>query len=579
MDNYRDSYRGSRQTGDYSRYQDSGRERDTRERDTRGRDPRYNNPRDNYPRDSYQSNNYRERDPRDRDPRDRDPRGTGSRQWEQRDQNRPRYNNGHNYREGGTSYRPRNDRLNSRENTPRGRDQEHYVDPDANLSKEEIIKKYERKLALLLQYDTIDKFPLVGSQWGVKPKGFEKITAQRAKLSGLFPLPGAPRPVDVTKLDGNLAGTGDPSLLIATSKIDPLDSRNSTIIIVKNIDFLLIDYRKVAEHFNKFIRSVDVDSTSVENNISKRTKTKDDKNLIIEFTNNTCATLALTLNGTKLLGSQVSMSDSSAPPSDVVLNLHRPGEYVVQSLPPYDAMNEDIAEEVVDSPRKLTLHIDKTATESMLQDALSTVAKLKAFKLLREVGTKESLGLAFVEYYVDPRKHSSTKMALALTVDYVEKTKELEMVHDVQFSCVTMNQYNVLETSVQDCPIELKTLRALVRNEYVPFHPKLRVIQLINIVTAADMFDDASFLFIQQDILEEAKSFGNVRSIKIPRPAHDFTPGIVNLNQPGVGKVYIEFDDEKIALNAIMGLGGRSYNDRTVLCAFYSQDDYLMGML
>lgn len=452
-------------------------------------------------------------------------------------------------------------------------------DPDANLSKEEIVRKYERRLANLLQYPTLDKFPLIGSQWGVKPKGFEKVTAQRAKLSGLFPLPGAPRPVDVTKLEGLLKdGSTESGVLLAVSKIDPLDSRNSCIVLVKNIDFLRIDYLKVSEYINKFICSVDLEGTSLENNIEKKRKTRDDKNLIIEFKNNTSATLALTLSGRKISSEQFGLSDSITE-SEIVLELQRPGEYVVQCLPPYDSKLEDVADEVVDSPRKLTLYVDKSVTETMLTEALTTIAPLKAFKLLREVGTKESTGIAFAEFFIDPKKHASTKSALTLTSGYVGQAKGLDLLKDVQFSCITMSAENGIETSVQDCPIELKTLKALVRNEYVPFHPKLRVIQLINIVTAAELTDDTNFKFIQQDILEEAKTFGNVVSIKIPRPPHDYTPGILHFNLPGLGKVYIEFDDEKIALNAIMGLGGRSYNDKAVLCAFFSHEDYRNGLL
>ncbi|KAM9891651.1 hypothetical protein OXX79_010575, partial [Metschnikowia pulcherrima] len=93
------------------------------------------------------------------------------------------------------------------------------VDPDSRLTKEELIKKYERRLIGLLHVPIIDKFPIIGSQWGIKPKGFEKVTAQRAKLSGLFPLPGSPRPVDVTKLEGLIKdGCTEDGILLASSK-------------------------------------------------------------------------------------------------------------------------------------------------------------------------------------------------------------------------------------------------------------------------------------------------------------------------------------------------------------------------
>lgn len=453
------------------------------------------------------------------------------------------------------------------------------MDPDSGLSKDEIITKYENKLMSLLKYPAIEVFPVASSQWGTKPKGFENVTAQRAKLSGLFPLPGYPRPVDMTKVEGSLKdGLSESGVLLATSKIDPVDSRNSYIILLKDIDFQKVDYMKVAEYFNRFLCSADLEGTFLDNNIEKKRKTRDNKHMIIEFKNNTCATLALALNGKVIPGADICLSETNIP-DDITLTLERPGEYVVQCLPPYDPNVTDVAEEVKDSPRKLTVFVEKSVTETMLTDALTTIAQLKAFKLLREVGTKELMGIAYVEYFVDRKRYPSTKAALKLIADYVDETKELDIVKGVMFSCVKISSDKGIETSIQDCPIDLKTLRALVRNEYVPFHPKLRVIQLINAVTAADLNSEDTYNFIKQDILDEMKQFGNVVSWRMPKPPKELAPGLQQYNQPGLGKIYVEFEDEKIALSALMGLAGRSYNDRTVLCAFYSHDDYLKGLL
>lgn len=561
--------------------------------------------------DSYSSNyvarsgryepRHGDRDPRDRDPRDRDPGDRDPRERDHRDRVRetrgpdPRarrdnrydnYRDGYDSRENKSRYngsRNRTDDRNAYNRNDHGRErrpivQDTPVDPDAGLSKEDLITKYENKLKGLVKYAAMEVFPVASSQWGSKPKGFENVTAQRAKLSGLFPLPGSPRPIDLTKVEGTLQdGMAESGVLLGASKIDPADSRNSCIVIAKEIDFLQVDHMKVAEYFNKFLCSVDLKGTDISNNIEKKRKARDNHSMIIEFKNNTCATLALTLEGKRVPGADVCLNELNVP-EDITLKLERPGEYVVQCLPPYDS-ESDIADEVKDSPRKLTLYVDKSATETTLTNALSSVAKLRAFQLLREVGTKELTGIAYVEFFVDPKRYPNTKGALKLISDYVDETKELEMVNDVEFSCIKISPDKGIETSIQDCPIDFKTLRALVRNEYVPFHPKLKVIQLINAVIAADLTNEDTYNFIKQDILEEAKQFGSVVSWRIPRPPKDFTPGLQQLTQQGLGKVYIEFEDEKIALGALMGLAGRSYNDRTVLCAFYSHEDYLLGLL
>ncbi|GEQ67107.1 hypothetical protein JCM33374_g770 [Metschnikowia sp. JCM 33374] len=520
--------------------------------------------------------------------RERETRGTDSRvrrEWNnggrEHDREHDREYRDRRYNSGGHSGRQMNDRRPYRYQDDRGpRDHrreihtpEPPVDPDAKLTKEELITKYERRLIGLLHVPILNKIPIVGSQWGIKPKGFEKVTAQRAKLSGLFPLPGSPRPVDVTKLEGLLKdGCTETGILLASSKIDPLDSRNSCILIIEGVDFSRIDHLLVAEYINKYIGSADIKGVSLGNNIERKRKTRDDRKLIIEFKSSIAATFALTMSGQPIPAERLNTEN------DVLLTISRPGEYVVQCLPPYKTPKGDIDEEVLDSPRKIALLLEEATSESLMIDALNKIAPLRAFQFVREVGTKEPMGVAFLEFYIDIKVFPNTKAALKQTTQYLKQAEDLDMVKSARFSCLKLSGEDVIETSIQDCPIELKTLRGLVRNEYVAFHPKSKVIQLINGVTAADLIEDESFKFIEQDILQEANSFGKVVSMKIPRPPHDYSPGISHLTQPGIGKVYIEFDSEQIALSALMSMAGRSYNDRTVLCAFYSHEDYTNGL-
>lgn len=474
-----------------------------------------------------------------------------------------------------------------------GKNLQEDADPDEGLSSKDIFDKYERRLVSSLRYPTINNYHITETQWGVIPKGFENVTSQRAKLSGLFPLPGAPRPVDITKLEGVLEdGTSaEVGVLVAKSKIDPLDAKNSCILLIDNVDFLILDHLKLVEYFNNYLRSADIKGTYLDNNIEKSRKTKDDKRLIIEFKTNVCATLALALDGKSISMSDLNFSLQMGPenpavmsdrdPStskDLCLSIYRPGEYVAQCLPPYESSNE-VKDEVIDSPRKLTLILTKDCEESRLVDALNEVAPLRAFQNVRKVGTKEPMGVAFVEFFIDAKTHPSTKAAIKHTMGLLEKVRRLPMVLEAKFACLKVTESNTVETSMQDCPIEMKTLKALVKNEYVPYHPKLRVIQLINIATVAELANDDVHNFIEQDIYLEASSYGKVLSLKIPKHVQESAPGVSQLATKGMGKVYVEFEDEKVALRALMGMAGRSYNDRTVLCAFYDHGDYVNGLL
>lgn len=537
---------------------------------------------DNYGDRPPRNREYREYDSKDNEMKTRDTRGPDPRSRRYNDYREDhyrtqRYGDRGYYQRGrlNDKYVPKRDKYNNRGNH-RHEKRESHANPDASLTKTEKIAKYEKILVDLLKYPTIDAFPIEDSQWGVRPKGFEEVTAQRAKLSGLFPLPGSSHPSESPKLDGALKeGSSKSDVLLSTSKIDPLDSKNSRTVIVSGIDFLQGAHSKVSDYIDKYICSADLEGTSLESNIEKTQKTYDSTGVVIQFKSSICATLAMTLDGKNVSKEQLGLADATG---DFVLHIERPGEYVVQCLPPYSSKGDDIDENVIDSPRKLTVFVDILVTETELLDALQTVAKVKAFKLLRAVGTKESLGIAFVEFYVNPKECPNTKTALDLIVNYVQKTRELDIVKDAKFSCIKIGENNNTETSIQDCPIDFKTLKAMVRNEYVRFHPKLKVIQLINIVTPTELCDEETYNFMSQDIFEEAKTFGNVVSMKIPKPENEPLPGIQPVREPGVGKVFIEFEDEKTALNAIMGLGGRSYNDRTVICAFYSHSDYLRGL-
>lgn len=429
------------------------------------------------------------------------------------------------------------------------------------------IAKITSRLKTLEDVSPLSELKIIDSRWGVKPKGFEKVTAQRAKLSGLFPLPGYPRPIDFTKLEGMLKDrlTNANDILNEGSKIDPIDSKNSTVLIIKGVDFETVNHLKVVEYFNDFLKKIDIDQTDLQNVESKR-KTKDDTTLIVKFKNNTCATIIFSaLNGTEL---PTAVLEEDASTSKMVIT--RPNEYVVQILPPNKAVVEDIEEAVIDSPRKLSIHVPTLALETEILTELNQIAQVKAFQLLREIGTKQSLGVAFVEFYLDA---STNEKAIPELQGLITKASELALVESIQFACIVPEV-----TSIQECPIDFTTIRKLVKNVYVLQHPKLRVVQLLNVVTAKDLVQDENFKFIQQDIKTEASQFGVVVSMKIPRPANDYTPGIVQFTQPGLGKIFIEFEDEKMAFKAIMELAGRMYNDRTVLCAFYDEGDYKNGL-
>lgn len=443
--------------------------------------------------------------------------------------------------------------------------------------KEELMGEYQKRLERVEPLVSRDDERIADSQWGVRPKGFENVSAQRAKLSGLFPLPGQPRTVDFTKLEEEerekLFNSNE--VLNDLSRIDLKDSRITCTIIVKNIDFKAIDYVKVSEYFNSFLAEIDSDFTSLRNIEKKRLA--NDRSLIIEFKNNICATIAMALHDAEIEIDEISKDNhqSEIPPKiSIKLQLERPKEYIVKSSTFSEKESNDIESEVSDTARKITMLVAKDSTESELIEKIEALCPLKAFHLLREKGTRESKGIAFLEFKIDENKYAGTQDVVSYITSLASELKVQPYVMDAFLSCLVSGR-----TSIQECSVDYTTLPKIIRGEFVNAHPKLKVIQLINVVTLSDLLDKAKFKFIEQDIHDELSKFGRINSIKIPRPANDFTPDLMQLSEPGVGRIYVEFEDEEIALNAIMGTAGRSYNDRIVLCAFYDQEDYAIGLL
>jgi len=95
-----------------------------------------------------------------------------------------------------------------------------------------------------------------------------------------------------------------------------------------------------------------------------------------------------------------------------------------------------------------------------------------------------------------------------------------------------------------------------------------RVLQLLNMVTVDELLDSEDYEEIKEDIYEECSKFGKILSLKIPRPSSG------SRQQPGVGKIYIKFDTEQSATNALKALAGRKFSDRTVVVSYFTEENF-----
>jgi splicing factor U2AF 65 kDa subunit len=94
---------------------------------------------------------------------------------------------------------------------------------------------------------------------------------------------------------------------------------------------------------------------------------------------------------------------------------------------------------------------------------------------------------------------------------------------------------------------------------------RTRVLLLLNMVTGDDLMDADEYDEILQDVKEECDKYGKVLDLQIPRPLGRSGEG------PGVGKVFVRFENEEGCAAALKGIAGRKFSERTVVASFYPE--------
>lgn len=115
-------------------------------------------------------------------------------------------------------------------------------------------------------------------------------------------------------------------------------------------------------------------------------------------------------------------------------------------------------------------------------------------------------------------------------------------------------------------------------------HEKSRVLCLLNMVTSDELINDDDYegtlqaapplwkaanhiSEIKEDVEEECAKYGPIVEVKIPRPAGART-------NPGVGKIYIKYENAESAQKAISALAGRQFSRRTVVVTEFSEENF-----
>jgi splicing factor U2AF 65 kDa subunit len=226
------------------------------------------------------------------------------------------------------------------------------------------------------------------TQWDIKPLGYDNVTAEQAKLSGMFPLPGAPRQqtVDPTKLHAMMSQPGGG---VSNAALKPGNSRQSKRLIITNLPASATE-DGVVQFFNLQLNGLNVIEGT--DPCAACQISPDHAFAMLEFRNSADATVALALDGISMEAEDAHNGNGTGAGRG--LQIRRPKDYIVPAVvedPNYDPDSDVPSSVVIDSPNKISVaNIPHYLSEDQVIELLVSFGKLKSFVLVKDRSTEES---------------------------------------------------------------------------------------------------------------------------------------------------------------------------------------------
>ncbi|SCU83082.1 LAME_0C03906g1_1 [Lachancea meyersii CBS 8951] len=364
------------------------------------------------------------------------------------------------------------------------------------------------------------------SLWDKPLKGFENVPAERAKLSGLFPLPGQPQELDRSKLDGIVSS----GVLTRRTRIlfeDPTranlsKTKYNQILILTAVGSTKPELNEITKFVDSFVKLID-DTQDL-----KSHAILSDNRLKLHFSSEEITTMVLSCQ--KYIEAQTKCK----------FIWQRPGE-CIRKYKPQDAIcgGEVIA----------LLGLEKSDQEALMEDLRKNGVEVNWLKLIVLEKTQEFTGAALLE-----------PISWNNNIRHYRWIRPNDSKLHQDFEEVTFQQLPHLVT----------------RRD----HEASRVIVLLNCVDGKDLKNE-DFVRELHDCMAQSEimtSFGEIESVKIPKPGADYRNSFETIEE-SIGKIFVKFKEVESARSAMQKLPGRQFNDRTVLCAYFSERDYNMGIL
>lgn len=310
------------------------------------------------------------------------------------------------------------------------------------------------------------------TQWDIKPPGYENVTAEQAKLSGMFPLPGAPRQqaMDPTKLQAFMK---EPGGAVNSASLKPTNSRQAKRLIVSNLPPSATE-ETILGFFNLQLNGLNVVESTDPCSLAQLSS--DHSFALLEFKTAADATVALALDGQTM---EADDANGAANGSASGLQIRRPKDYIVPAIvddPNYEPGR--VSNVVIDTPNKISVtNIPPYLTSEQVLELLNSFGELKAFVLVQDRGTEESRGIAFCEY-LDP---TATEVAI----------KGLDNM-ELGDRHLTVRKASIGITQVAGVEMGVNAMSMLAGTTSTDSEVT-RVLQLLNMVTPEELMDQDDY--------------------------------------------------------------------------------------
>lgn len=584
-------YERSERESKSDRYERSNREREHRDsRDTVER------------RDSREHEHRDIRDDKDREHADRDreyKRQRDDRGYESRDRERERERESDRDRDRGRERERERERDRNRESESyRERDRRDYRDtrdyrdyrdnnrrPGNNI--EIPFDQFLRLSPWRGPVTPLEERPRHLKNWDAAPSGFERISADKAKLTGLFPPPG-----NIAKSSNYVPPTLDPAraamfqllnkdnnALPASASIGVSDSTvaaaaggNLPANLLKQAKRFYVGNLPVDCSESTLMNFMEMNLRGLSGTSSRSDSDDSSKVLSINVSNDRSyafiecrtaedASLAMNLDGVIFEGSQLKIRRPKEYHLAMTSGLLNTSTSVTASSNVSAAavsMNQSDANSFITKRQLIISGIPEILTADHLKSLLSMVTDIRYLLLLKDRETDKSLGVAVFEFVEDVEgeewsgpflKHSGGSVFMGPFE--MKFTRVYDILND------QADSVSVCEDSVY-----LRNLLSVYNLQpgYATSPSSTQILQLLNIVTKQSLETDYDAIY--EDIRNELIKFDDSSKFDliIPKPGD---------NVPGVGKVFVKFGTVESAARAASELAGRIFDGHTCIVSFF----------